>query len=254
MAGILGCWLLVDSFGGLRHLKRGASDSGFVRGAGFGHGAAPASGHRTVGAQRPATQTDQQVRDKAIAEDASLLAFETEKFNILWTRMKEAQEAKDPTYSTLKKEVEAQGAILESLGGSLPAEMLTLEEAEARAAKLRESLSLDKLLNMTAEERWILAQGLGPAFPIALVLSYTFYWTLNVPFISYAYFTTVATGQTTMGLVMAGAYATSIPFKPLVYIGALLGTPWVAENIMPVIGKLFGLFKLPDAEDWERLT
>lgn len=34
--------------------------------------------------------------------------------------------------------------------------------------------------------------------------SYTLYWTLNIPFISYAYYTTVLTGAATMSLVMAG--------------------------------------------------
>ncbi|CAE7549484.1 PEPKR2 [Symbiodinium natans] len=33
-----------------------------------------------------------------------------------------------------------------------------------------------------------------------------------------------------MGLVMAGAYTASIPFKPLIYIGGILLTPWVADN------------------------
>merc|ERR1719198_1620453 len=117
---------------------------------------------------------------------------------------------------------------------------MTQEEAVERARKLRSELTVEKVWAMTNEERWILAQGLGPAFPISLILSYTFYWTLNIPFIAFAYFTTVTNGQTTMALVMTAAYATSIPFKPLVYIGALLGTPWTADNILPLIGRLFG--------------
>ena len=47
----------------------------------------------------------------------------------------------------------------------------------------------------------------------------------------YAYYTTVLTGAATMSLVMAGAYTASIPFKPLIYIGAILFTPWVADNV-----------------------
>eukprot|EP00930_Biecheleria_cincta_P036945 TRINITY_DN25326_c0_g1_i2.p1 TRINITY_DN25326_c0_g1~~TRINITY_DN25326_c0_g1_i2.p1 ORF type:complete len:168 (-),score=29.03 TRINITY_DN25326_c0_g1_i2:85-588(-) len=167
--------------------------------------------------------------------------------------MKEAEENNSPKLPELKKEVEELGRIVESLGGSRPAEMLTLEEAEARAKAVREDLSLEKLLKMTNEERWVLAQGLGPAFPIALVLAYTAYWALNVPFIAYAYYTTVLNGTTTMALVMAGAYATSVPFKPLVYIGGILLTPWVADTILPPIGKLFGLFRLPTEEDWNNL-
>jgi len=30
---------------------------------------------------------------------------------------------------------------------------------------------------------------------------------------------------------VAGAYTASIPFKPLIYIGAILFTPWVADNV-----------------------
>jgi len=182
-----------------------------------------------------------------------MLEFETAKFNLLWTKMQQAKEEKSPKFPELKKEIEAQGELVESLGGSLPAEMLTLEQAAERAAKLRADLTFEKVIAMTNEERWILAQGLGPAFPIALVLSYTLYWVLNVPFIAYAYFTTVVTGATSMAVVMAGAYATSIPFKPLIYIGGLLGTTWVADNIMPLVGKVFSIFRLPDESDWDLL-
>lgn len=185
--------------------------------------------------------------------DPDRLAFETFRFNNAWTKMKEAEEQKSSKLPELKKEVEELGKIVESLGGSLPAEMLTLEEAEAKAKAVRQDISLENLLKMSNEERWMLAQGLGPAFPIALVLAYTAYWTLNVPFIAYAYYTTVLNGTTTMALVMAGAYATSVPFKPLVYIGAILLTPWVADNVLPPIGKFFGMFRLPNDEDWNNL-
>lgn len=197
--------------------------------------------------------SDQQTREQRIKTDAGILAFETAKFNLLWTKMKEAEEAKSQQFEALKREVKEQGQVVEELGGSLPAEMMTLEEAAAKAAKLKAELSFEKLWSMSNEERWILAQGLGPAFPISLVLAYTAYWALNVPFIAYAYFATVATGQTSMAVVMAGAYATSVPFKPLVYIGALLGTAWTADNVMPLIAKLFNFFKLPDESDWDRL-
>jgi len=194
-----------------------------------------------------------EMTEEEIKKNAEMLNFETAKFNLIWMRMKEAKEQKSPRYAQLKEEVEQQGEVVEKLGGSLPAEMLTLEQAAERAEKLKADLTPEKVWSMSNEERWILAQGLGPAFPIALILSYTLYWILNIPFIAYAYFTTVVTGITNMGVVMAGAYATSIPFKPLVYIGALLGTSWVAENIMPLIGKLFNAFRLPDADDWDRL-
>eukprot|EP00959_Pyramimonas_sp_CCMP1952_P087120 1822743-Pyramimonas_sp.AAC.1 len=69
--------------------------------------------------------------------------------------------------------------------------MMTQEQAEERARKLTEELSLESLLQMSNDERWILAKKLGPAFPISLILSYTLYWALNVPFIAYAYYTTV---------------------------------------------------------------
>lgn len=188
-----------------------------------------------------------------VQQEAEDLAFETVKFNLLWSKMKEAEERSAPELPQLKKEVASQGKILEQLGGSLPAEMLTVEQAAERAAKLRQQLTFDNLMQMTGEERWLLAQSLGPAFPIALVLSYTLYWALNVPLIAYAYFTTVVTGQTTMALVMAGAYATSIPFKPLIYIGGLLGTPWTADNIMPWVGKLVGYFRPPSDDEWSDL-
>merc|ERR550532_2103420 len=126
-----------------------------------------------------------------------------------------------------------------------------MEQAAARVEKVREDLSFEKLINMSNEDRWILAQGLGPAFPISLILSYTLYWTLNIPFIAYAYYTTVLNGKATMALVMTGAYATSIPFKPLIYIGGILGTPWTADNVMPLIGKLFSIFRLPDESDFD---
>ncbi|CAE7472625.1 PEPKR2, partial [Symbiodinium necroappetens] len=125
----------------------------------------------------------------------------------------------------------------------------TLDEAEKRVKAVREDLNFEKLWNMSFEERWLLAQGLGPAFPISLILSYTIYWTANVPFIAYAYYTTVLTGTATMGLVMAGAYTASIPFKPLIYIGGILLTPWVADNVMPLIGKALNMFRLPDEEE-----
>eukprot|EP00403_Amphidinium_massartii_P049458 CAMPEP_0178459476 /NCGR_PEP_ID=MMETSP0689_2-20121128/48152_1 /TAXON_ID=160604 /ORGANISM="Amphidinium massartii, Strain CS-259" /LENGTH=233 /DNA_ID=CAMNT_0020085959 /DNA_START=246 /DNA_END=945 /DNA_ORIENTATION=- len=192
---------------------------------------------------------------RAAKGEAAALAFETAKFNMVWTKMKEAEERDgldSPKYKQLREDVEEQGKLVESLGGSLPAEMLTLEQASEKARKVREDLSFEKLWNMTNEERWVLAQGLGPAFPVSLVLSYTAYWALNVPFITYAYFTTVVSGQATMALVMTGAYATSVPFKPLIYIGAILGTPWTADNIMPVLAKIFSLFRMPDDKDFDR--
>jgi len=208
-------------------------------------------GLRAVQVNEKTSGTVAQPKDTQERKD--MLEFETAKFNLLWMKLQEAKEQKSPDVAEMKKEIEKQGEIVESLGGSLPAEMLTLEQAAERAEKLRADLSFDKLMKMTNEERWILAQGLGPAFPISLILSYTLYWVLNVPFIAYAYFTTVATGMTNMGVVMAGAYATSIPFKPLIYIGGLLGVPWVADNIMPWLGKVFNLFRLPDANDWDLL-
>lgn len=201
-----------------------------------------------------AQQSDQQTSDRKKAADADMLGFETAKFNVMWTKMKEAEEATSPHVEELRKELEEQGSIVEKLGGSLPADMLTQEQAQAKAAALTADLNFEKLLSMSNQERWVLAQSLGPAFPISLVLSYTGYWALNVPFISYAYFTTVVTGQTTMPVVMAGFYATSIPFKPFIYIGAILAAPWTAENVMPLVGKVFGIFKLPDESDWDRLS
>eukprot|EP00413_Alexandrium_margalefii_P001920 CAMPEP_0204519386 /NCGR_PEP_ID=MMETSP0661-20131031/4708_1 /ASSEMBLY_ACC=CAM_ASM_000606 /TAXON_ID=109239 /ORGANISM="Alexandrium margalefi, Strain AMGDE01CS-322" /LENGTH=176 /DNA_ID=CAMNT_0051524887 /DNA_START=14 /DNA_END=544 /DNA_ORIENTATION=- len=175
------------------------------------------------------------------------------KFNVAWTKMKEAEESTSPDLAALRREVEEQGKVVEKLGGSLPAEMMTMEQAAQRVAKLKADLTFDKLISMTNEERWILAQGLGPAFPIALILSYTLYWSLNVPLIAYAYFTTVLSGKATMALVMTGAYAASIPFKPLIYIGGILGTPWTSDTVMPLIGKLFSNFRLPDESDFDRL-
>lgn len=197
----------------------------------------------------------QKTKEDVAKADAEILAFETVKFNMAWTKMKEAEEAKLPAeeLAALKKDVEEQGKIVEGLGGSLPAEMMTEEQARQKAAKVREDLDFGKLMKMTNEERWILAQGLGPAFPIALVLAYTLYWTLNVPFIAYAYYTTVLNGKATMALVMTGAYAASIPFKPFIYIGGILGTPWTAENVLPLIGKFFQNFRLPDENDFDRL-
>jgi len=161
--------------------------------------------------------------------------------------MMEAKEEGRPDYEQLKKEVEKQGDVVEKMGGSLPAEMLTQEQAEDRARELTESLSLGALMEMSNDERWILAQKLGPAFPISLILSYTLYWALNVPFIAYAYYTNVLNGDATMAVVMTAAYATSIPFKPLVYIGAILGTRWTSQTVMPIFGKIFNLFKkLPE--------
>eukprot|EP00931_Biecheleriopsis_adriatica_P105541 TRINITY_DN80105_c0_g1_i1.p1 TRINITY_DN80105_c0_g1~~TRINITY_DN80105_c0_g1_i1.p1 ORF type:complete len:262 (+),score=74.46 TRINITY_DN80105_c0_g1_i1:59-844(+) len=186
-----------------------------------------------------------------IAADPDRLAFETAKFNVAWTKMEEAKERNSPDLPALQKEVEEAAKVVEALGGSKPAAMLTFEEAEKRAKLIRE-ISLDSLLKMSNEERWLMAQGLGPAFPISLILAYTIYWTLNIPFIGYAYYNTVLNGTATMGLVMAGAYATSIPFKPLVYIGAILMTPWTAETVMPPLGKFFNLFRLPDESDWDR--
>eukprot|EP00440_Ansanella_granifera_P021821 gb/GFBE01023689.1/.p1 GENE.gb/GFBE01023689.1/~~gb/GFBE01023689.1/.p1 ORF type:complete len:271 (+),score=61.17 gb/GFBE01023689.1/:1-813(+) len=200
-------------------------------------------------------QSEQQATEtqKKAKLDPDRLAFETAKFNVAWTKMKEAEEQKSPELASLKKEVDDLAKVVESLGGSRPADMMTEDEAQKRVQAIREDLSLEKLMKMSNEERWILAQGLGPAFPIALILAYTFYWALNVPFIAYAYYTTVVTGATTMAIVMAGAYATSIPFKPLVYIGAILLTPWTAETVLPPLGKVFGMFKLPDEDDWNRL-
>jgi len=200
-------------------------------------------------------QAEQQQKLKEIdaKAGAEILAFETMKFNMAWTKMKEAEENKSPQYEALRKEVEEQGKVVEKLGGSLPAEMLTVEEAAKKAAKVKADLSFEKLLSMSNEDRWVLAQGLGPAFPIALILSYTLYWTLNIPFIAYAYFTTVVNGKATFALVMAGAYAASIPFKPFIYIGGILGVPWTAENVMPLIGQFFNTFRLPDESDFDRL-
>jgi len=175
------------------------------------------------------------------------LEFETVKFNVAWTKMEEAKEAGSPEYEELRKEVEKQGEVVERLGGSLPGEMMTQAQAEERARKLTEDLTFDSLLQMSNDERWILAKRLGPAFPISLILSYTLYWTLNIPFIAYAYYTTVVNGDATMAVVMTSAYAVSIPFKPLVYIGAILGTRPTSEYVMPVFGKVFNLFKkLPE--------
>ncbi|CAE8709984.1 unnamed protein product [Polarella glacialis] len=204
---------------------------------------------------RAVQQSEQEVKKL----DKDSLDFETQKFNMAWVRMKDAQEQSSGSLAELaflaelRQEVEEQGKIVEELGGSLPAEMMTLEQAEAKAAKLKSELSFENLMKISNDERWILAKSIGPAFPISLVLSYTLYWVLNIPFIAFAYYTTVLTGQTTMGVVMAGAYATSIPFKPLVYIGALLVSPWTAETIMPPIGRAFGFFKLPDGDDFDRL-
>eukprot|EP00929_Paragymnodinium_shiwhaense_P014813 TRINITY_DN122783_c0_g1_i1.p1 TRINITY_DN122783_c0_g1~~TRINITY_DN122783_c0_g1_i1.p1 ORF type:complete len:281 (+),score=72.18 TRINITY_DN122783_c0_g1_i1:35-877(+) len=189
----------------------------------------------------------------ATKADADQLAFETVKFNMLWTKMTEAKEQKSPKYEALKKQVEEQGAVVEALGGSRPAEMLSEEEAKAKVENLKSQLNVESIMSMTWEERWILAQSLGPAFPVALILSYTAYWALNVPFISYMYFTAVVPGKITMPIVMAGAYATSIPFKPLVYIAALLGTPWTSDTVMPFLGKVLSVFKLPDQDDFNRL-
>merc|ERR1712151_758501 len=154
----------------------------------------------------------------------------------------------------LRKDVEKQGAVVEMMGGSLPAEMLTQEQAEERARELTESLSFDSVMKMSNDERWILAQKLGPAFPISLILSYTLYWALNIPFIAYAYYTTVVNGEATMAVVMTAAYATSVPFKPLIYIVAILGTRWTAQNLMPLVGKFFSLFRLPDERDFDLLS
>lgn len=181
--------------------------------------------------------------------DPAKLEFETYKFNLAWTKMKQAEEEKSPELPALRKEVEDLAKVVESLGGSKPAEMMTLDEAERKVRAVREDLNFEKLWQMSNEERWLLAQGLGPAFPISLILSYTLYWTLNIPFISYAYYTTVLTGAATMSLVMAGAYTASIPFKPLIYIGAILFTPWVADNVMPGLSRFFKLFRLPDERE-----
>eukprot|EP00434_Breviolum_minutum_P017774 symbB.v1.2.015689.t1/scaffold1169.1/size134116/3 len=194
-------------------------------------------------------------------QDPAALEFETYKFNLAWTKMKQAEEEKSPELPQLRKEVEDLAKVVESLGGSKPAEMMTLDEAERKVREVREDLDFGKLMSMSNEERWLLAQGLGPAFPISLILSYTIYWTLNIPFISlsncigwcgsdgYAYYTTVLTGAATMSLVMAGAYTASIPFKPLIYIGAILLTPWVADNVMPALSRFIKLFRLPDERE-----
>jgi len=189
------------------------------------------------------TKTEVKVQDPAALE------FETYKFNLAWTKMKQAEEEKSPELPQLRKEVEDLAKVVESLGGSKPAEMMTLDEAERKVREVREDLDFGKLMSMSNEERWLLAQGLGPAFPISLILSYTIYWTLNIPFISYAYYTTVLTGAATMSLVMAGAYTASIPFKPLIYIGAILLTPWVADNVMPALSRFIKLFRLPDERE-----
>mmetsp|Transcript_41496 Transcript_41496/g.95378 ORF Transcript_41496/g.95378 Transcript_41496/m.95378 type:complete len:260 (+) Transcript_41496:48-827(+) len=202
------------------------------------------------------SQRQPRVGQAAAKGEAAALGFETAKFNMVWTKMKDVEESEgkeSKRYQELRQEVEEQGKLVEKLGGSLPAEMLTMEQAAEKAQRVREDLSFDALWNMTNEERWVLAQGLGPAFPVSLVLSYTAYWALNVPFIAYAYYTTVVSGQATMALVMTGAYATSVPFKPLIYIGAILGTPWTADNVMPLVGKVFSLFRLPDDKDFDRL-
>mmetsp|Transcript_50524 Transcript_50524/g.163582 ORF Transcript_50524/g.163582 Transcript_50524/m.163582 type:complete len:305 (-) Transcript_50524:253-1167(-) len=185
--------------------------------------------------------------------DAADLAFETNKFNLLWMKLAEAKEQKSPDVEKCRQDLEEQAALVELLGGSRPAVMLTEEEARKKAELLQSELTLDRILNMSGDERWVLAQGLGPAFPVSLVLSYTTYWSLNVPFIAYAYVTQVQTGSTTMPLVMAGAYAASIPFKPVVYIVALLATTWTANNVMPVLGKVFNFFRLPDEKEWDRV-
>merc|ERR1711957_445934 len=157
------------------------------------------------------------------------------------------KEAGSPEYEDLRKGVVKQGEIVERLGGSLPGEMMTQEQSEERARKLTEDLSLDSLLQMSNDERWILAKRIGPAFPVSLILSYTLYWALNIPFIAYAYYTTVVNGDATMAIVMTGAYAVSIPFKPVVYLGAILGSRTTSEYVMPVFGKVFNLFKkLPE--------
>ncbi|CAK0911731.1 unnamed protein product, partial [Prorocentrum cordatum] len=185
--------------------------------------------------------------DATLRQEVEELEFETVKFNVAWTKMEEAKEAGSPEYEELRKEVIRQGEVVERLGGSLPGEMMTQEQAEERARKLTEELSLESLLQMSNDERWILAKKLGPAFPISLILSYTLYWALNVPFIAYAYYTTVVNGDATMAVVMTSAYAISIPFKPLVYIGAILGTGATSQYVMPVFGKVFNLFKkLPE--------
>mmetsp|Transcript_128271 Transcript_128271/g.256188 ORF Transcript_128271/g.256188 Transcript_128271/m.256188 type:complete len:246 (+) Transcript_128271:3-740(+) len=211
------------------------------------------SGQQELDTAVPPASNEREVEQRKAKLNADELQWETQKFNLLWTKMQEAKEQRSPKYADLKKEVEIQGKVVEDLGGSLPAEMLTQEQAAEKAAKLKKDLALDKVLQMSNEERWTLAQGLGPAFPVSLVLSYTLYWVLNVPFIAYAYFTTVVTGQTSMPVVMAAAYATSIPFKPLIYIGGLLGTLWTSDNVMPLLAKFFSYFRLPDADDWDRV-
>lgn len=243
----VGTWLLLAA--GCQLLRS------FAGGCGFAQLRSVRSPPRSPMRPLRAVKQEGQVKSKEdiAKENAELLEFETVKFNIAWVKMKDAEEAKSPEYERLRAEVKEQGKIVEDLGGSLPADMMTQEEMEAKAAKVKKDLTFEKLLKMTNEERWILAQGLGPAFPISLILSYTFYWTLNIPFIAYAYFTTVINGNATMALVMTGAYATSIPFKPLVYIGAILGTPWTAENVMPLVAKVFSIFRLPDGDDFDRL-
>eukprot|EP00435_Cladocopium_sp_Y103_P025701 s2440_g6.t1 len=213
-------------------------------------GASANSNLRHPGARRAAIQEKVADSDVKVQEqDPARLEFETYKFNLAWTKMKQAEEEKSEELPKLRKEVEDLAKVVESLGGSKPAEMMTLDEAERKVKEVREDLSFQKLWSMTNEERWLLAQGLGPAFPISLILSYTLYWTLNIPFISYAYYTTVLTGAATMSLVMAGAYTASIPFKPLIYIGAILFTPWVADNVMPGLSRFFKLFRLPDERE-----
>lgn len=211
---------------------------------------ASSSNLRHPGAHRAAIQEKVADSDVKLQEqDPARLEFETYKFNLAWTKMKQAEEEKSEDLPQLRKEVEDLAKVVESLGGSKPAEMMTLDEAERKVREVREDLSFQKLWSMSNEERWLLAQGLGPAFPISLILSYTLYWTLNIPFISYAYYTTVLTGAATMSLVMAGAYTASIPFKPLIYIGAILFTPWVADNVMPGLSRFFKLFRLPDERE-----
>merc|ERR1719410_1585581 len=169
------------------------------------------SGQQELGTTVPPPSTEREKQERKVKLNADELQWETQKFNLLWTKMTEAKEQGSPKYAGLREQVEAQGKLVEELGGSLPAEMLSQEQAAEKAARLKAELTWEKVVQMTNEERWVLAQGLGPAFPVSLVLSYTLYWVLNVPFIAYAYFTTVVTGQTTMPVIMAAAYATSIP-------------------------------------------
>eukprot|EP00439_Symbiodinium_sp_Y106_P049789 s1570_g6.t1 len=144
------------------------------------------------------------VQNEVSTADPAQLEFETYKFNLAWTKMKQAEENNSPDLPELKKEVEDLAKMVESLGGSKPAEMMTLDEAEKRVKAVREDLSFEKLWNMSGEERWLLAQG---------------------------------------------AYTASIPFKPLIYIGGILLTPWVADNVMPLIGQALNMFRLPDEEE-----